>query len=52
MPFYCFWTKNLKFASHQLDDGVGGIARFGTIRGGAAATRKKGNVQEVVTLDV
>ncbi len=50
--FLMLKDKYLKFASHQLDDGVGGIARFGTIRGGAAATRKKGNVQEVVTLDV
>ncbi len=49
--FQCLRTKIFKFASHQLDDGVGASAGFGTIGGEAAATRKKHNIQEVVALD-
>jgi hypothetical protein len=44
--------KYFKFASHQLDDGVSSSAGFGTIGGGAAAKRKKRNIQEVVVLDI
>jgi hypothetical protein len=55
--FYTFFflmleDKDLKFASYQLDDGLGANAGFSTIGGGAAATRKKHNIQEVVALDV
>jgi hypothetical protein len=53
--FYAFLMledKDLKFASRQLDDGIGASAGFGTVGGGATAARKKRNVQEVVALDI
>jgi hypothetical protein len=53
--FYAFLMledKDLKFASRQLEDIVDASAGFGTVGGGAAATRKKQNVQEVVTMDI
>ncbi len=42
----------MKFSSCQLDDGVGASAGSGTIGGGAAATRRKHNIQEVVALNI
>ncbi len=42
----------MKFACCQLDDGVGASAGFITVGGGAAATRKRRNIQEVVALDI
>ena len=53
--FYAFLMledKDLKFASRQLDEGVGAAAGFGTVGGGADAKRKKRNVQEVVAVDI
>jgi hypothetical protein len=43
---------DLKFASHQLNDGGGASAGLSTIEGGAAATRKKHSIQEVVALGI
>jgi hypothetical protein len=50
--FLMLKDKYLKFASHQLDGGVGASTGLGTIGGGTAATRKKRNIQELVALDI
>ncbi len=44
--------KDLKFASWQLEDGVGASAGFGTVGGGATATKRKRNHQETVLPDI
>jgi hypothetical protein len=53
--FYAFLMledKDLKFASWQLEEGIGTSAGFGTVGGGVTAVKKKLNVQEVVALDI
>jgi hypothetical protein len=44
--------KDLKYASWQLEEGIGTSAGFGTVGGGVTAVKKKLNVQEVVALDI
>jgi DNA topoisomerase IB len=42
--FYAFLMleeKDFKFASRQLEDGAGASAGFGTVGGGAMATKEK-----------
>jgi len=53
--FYAFLMledKDLKFASRQLEDGVGASAGFGTVGGGATATKRKRHSQESVLTDI
>jgi hypothetical protein len=40
--------KDLKFASPQLEGGIGASAGFGTVGGGTTVVRKKCNVQEAL----
>ena len=53
--FYAFLMledKDLKFASWQLEEGIGTSAGFGTVGGVVTAVKKKWNVQEAVALDI
>jgi hypothetical protein len=50
--FYAFLMleeKDLKFASRQLEDGVGASAGFGTVGGGARAAKKRLHQDAVLT---